>query len=156
MTASYSAIPNAGVRQGVTDQSAGITVGDIPGGAYSAEGYVRGELIERRDAGTPTNDFGTPWGEGDLLYLRTRSELRSFRAVTPTATGRASVDWVFFNVTRGEMPPGLRRPLLVQEEKLVPIAEEQLQELKRIRLGSEMALEEDLSVDDAEDTGISN
>lgn len=154
MTASYSAIPNAGVRQGVSDRSDGIRVTDIPSGAYSAEGYVRGELIERRDTGDPTQDFGTPWSEGDLLYLRTRSELRSFRA--RTFSGPASIDWIFFNVTRGEMPPGLRRPVLIQPETLGPIAEEQLQELKRIRLGSEMALEESLSADDAEETGISN
>ena len=156
MNPSYSAIPNAGVRQGVSDQPAGILVGDIPGGAYSAEGYVRGELIERRDSGVPTKDFGTPWSEGDLLYLRTRSELRSFRAAVPSGAKGASVDWVFFNVTRGEMPPGLRHPVANQQEVLRPLAEEQLQELKRIRLGSEMALEEDLSADDAEDTGISN
>ena len=40
--------------------------------------------------------------------------------------------------------------------ELVALAERQMLELQRIRLGSEMAVEETLSAEDASDTGISN
>ena len=149
----FRALPNKGLTLTVSGDSHQIPTELISGEADSAEGYVAGPIVERRDEVVPSQDNGTPWDEGDMIFLRSPYEIRGFRAA-PRNGGVTHVNFQLFNRAMGTgTPPGIRRAVVQQAS---PVAEEQLQELRKIRRGTEMALDEDLSSDDASDTGISN
>ena len=95
----FSPIPNALVTHAVTDAATSLTVPDT---ANYAEGYVRtNSVVETRDGTAPTTTKGFQWAAGDIITLRARDEVTSFKVIRQNASNAATIDFQFWNKVPG-------------------------------------------------------